>query len=44
MLKYFHGAPTKICLHGHLTHEYFHVSKFPDFWQLFIVHDQTIFI
>ena len=27
-LKYFHGASTKIYLHEHLTHEYFHTQKF----------------
>ena len=27
MLKYFHGAPTKINLHEHLTHEYFHTQQ-----------------
>ena len=30
LLKYFHGAPTKIYLHRHLTHEYFHALKFPN--------------
>ena len=34
MLKYFCGAPTKIYLHEHLTHEYFHTLKFPDLWYL----------
>ena len=31
MLNYFRGAPTKIYLHKHLTHEYFHIQKFPDY-------------
>ena len=30
MLEYFRGAPMKIYLHKHLTHEYFHTQKFPD--------------
>ena len=30
MLKYFRGAPTKIYLHEHLTHKYFHTQKFSD--------------
>ena len=30
LLKHFHGAPMKIYLHEHLTHEYFHTRKFPD--------------
>ena len=30
MLKYSRGVPTKIYLHEHLTHEYFHTRNFPD--------------
>ena len=34
MLKYFRGAHTKIYLHKHLTHEYFHAQKFLNLWYI----------
>ena len=32
VLKYINGVPTKIYLHKHLTHEYFHTRKFHNLW------------
>ena len=38
VLKYFCGAPTKIYLHKHLTHEYFMHEKFFDLQYIYLLY------